>query len=336
MNLDGWQPGAGHDQNQLVDLGELLLGTRVLLVTHENPDGDAFGSLLGLASLLRERAAEVWPYMEQYPANTDFAFLPGFSAIRGSLPSDRAQWLPVLVDCHSPDRVGDPFLHWCNHGRYVAFDHHAANDKVDSGVYIREQAASATVVIAELAKVQHWPIQADTARCLYTGLATDTGFFSHTNTTAEVFALARLLVQTGVRPAEIAAHLQANVSDARLALTGLALQTLMRGGSRPSWASLRVSRDMLTEAGANDSDTGGLIDQVRNLRGVDVALVLREREGGGIKASMRSRPPWNVRQVAAGFGGGGHVHAAGCRLETDLGEAHSLLTAAIEEITNGV
>jgi len=301
---------------------EVVGGSDELLLTcHKSPDGDALGSTLALHHLCRSQGrASQATWSEPYQVAPHYRFLPGLDLC--TKPADTPQQPPVVVtfDCGSLGRLGDltgPATWAREHGQLVVVDHHATNDRFGSLNVVDDQAAATVVLVHRLAQRLGWPLTRDVAMCLYTGLVTDTGRFTHSTTTPAVFALAEELSSFGLPIASMTRQL---FESHRLAYLHLAGEALSRARLVPelSLVCAWVSRDDLARHGVTVDEVEGLIDLVRRTSEADVACVAKEADDG-VRVSLRSVThqedgrEWgvDVGAVATLMGGGGHRYAAG-------------------------
>lgn len=308
-------------------VAELLKGGRRFLVTsHRNPDGDALGSALGLALALESRGKEARVVMRDGWPNA-YAGLPGIErvAVAGTLPSDwPAGWDALLaMECPSADRTG-----WPNQleGRVANVDHHPGNTLWGALNLVDLPAAAVGEIVADLLDLLGWPVTPAVATNLWVSLVTDTGSFRYGNTTPKALALGARLVTAGASPAAVNEFLWEAQPLATLRLEALVLGTLsLDAGGRV--ATLELPRRFLSESGARDEETEGLVNRARGLAGVLAAALIREGENGEVRCSLRSKGVVDVRAVAAKHGGGGHRNAAGCRLAGTIASVRPRLVA---------
>ena len=317
----------------------------LLLTCHKCPDGDALGSTLALHHLCRSRGrASQATWSEPYEVAPHYRFLPGLDLC--TKPADSPQEPPVVVtfDCGSLGRLGDLAgrATWArDHGELVVVDHHATNDRFGSLNVIDERAAATVVLVHRLAQRLGWPLTRDVAQCLYTGLVTDTGRFTHATTTPAVFALAEELSSFGLPIASMTREL---FESHRLAYLHLAGEALVRARLVPelSLVCTWVGQDDLARHGVSVDEVEGLIDLVRRTSEAEVACVAKEADDG-VRVSLRSVThqedgrEWgvDVGAVAACLGGGGHRYAAGFTMCRPVAEVLSAVEEALAEHIRG-
>jgi phosphoesterase RecJ-like protein len=308
-------------------------GNRFLLTSHLSPDGDAIGSELGLARVLRKlgKSAVVW---NRDPLPPLYAPLPGSGRIHvGEEPPagfpDAFNAVAVL-ECPSLDRTGlEAHLGTSNPALpLVNIDHHLGNQQYGQVNWVDTAAPALGEMIHRLANALKVGMDEETATCLYLALVTDTGDFRFANTTPEAFEAAATLVREGARPETVSMWLHENRPEPSLRLLGAMLGTLeLHDGGRVATAML--TRDMFERCGAAPGDSEGLVDYPRSIAGVQAVALLREVGPERFKVSLRSRGDIDVEQVARRHGGGGHKNAAGFSTDGRLAELRQQLTGEL-------
>jgi len=311
-------------------LARIRQGHRFLVTSHANPDGDAIGSTLGLARVLRSlgKSARVW-IRDAVPAL--YAQLPGAAAIHVGVepPAGFPQTFDavVVLECPSLDRTG--LEEALSALPLVNIDHHLGNVQYGEVNWVEPDAAAVAVLIAELARALGARRDAETADCLYLALVTDTGGFRFSNASPAAFEAAARLVAEGARVEAVSQWLYESQPEGAVRLLGELLATLERHGERGRIATVHLTRAMFARAGAAPGDSEGLIDVPRSIAGVDVVALFRELGPDDWKVSLRSRGAISVESVARAHGGGGHRNAAGCRFAGSLAAASAALVAEL-------
>lgn len=309
-----------------------------ILLSHAKPDGDAIGSLLGLAAGLKHVGCEAWPVLEGgFPNRYRFMDPWGWVLTRDQFGIERFQQADgvAVVDTGTWNQLG----HWKEavrsfSGCKVVIDHHATQDDLGAQRFVTTQAEANCRLIHEAVTALGYQPDPIIAQALYTGLATDTGWFRHGNTRAESFVLAGELVARGANPTEIFRLVYESSTLGRLRLSGAVLDR-----AQPYLHGWVVGSEILFDdwqrLGARREDAEDLIDLIRVLDGADIAFVLVEREMGETRASLRSRGATDVANIAQSFGGGGHRNAAGFTHMGPAHEARALLLQRIEDLRSG-
>ena len=300
---------------------KLLSANKVIITAHVNPDGDALGSSLGLSHILKEMGKSVQVLIDDdVPA--DFSFLTGITAIEKPELASYDCDLLVVLDA-SLDRVGS-VVDKCQ-GPILNIDHHRTNDDQGDWLYLDADKAATAEIIYQVATAMKADFSPAAAICLYTGMATDTGYFRYSNTTASTMMAASIMLSCGAR-AEVVSEALEKRSYRQVLDKAKALQTVELS-SEGKVAGLYIDYPLYETL----ESTEGFIDSIRVIEGVDVAVLLKEVEPGLCRVSMRSYGI-DVSVIAASFSGGGHIRAAGCSIQAPLAEAKSQLLAAINKV----
>ncbi len=304
----------------------------ILIMAHENPDGDALGCVTALAGMARELSV---PYRSYIPGDTplppEYSFLPGLDEVlRGPFPAAGRRTTAYIMDCATANRL-DPAGLRCV-GDCINIDHHQDNLGFGTLNLLDFTAASATQILFDVFTEGGFLLTPEIATSLYVGLVTDSGRFQYSNTTPAAHRMAAALQEAGVDVNRVYRSLYETTPLEKLLLLGRALDRLeIRLGGRlaVSWVDARD----FAASGADESLTEGIIDSLRRIQGVRAAAFLRERVVDGEieqKVSLRSTDgSINVAEVAHLKGGGGHVRAAGF---TTSGDAVSVLAWIESEI----
>jgi phosphoesterase RecJ-like protein len=291
-------------------------GERFLLVTHENPDGDALGSLVAMQDVMRALGKDSVMFIarDEFPLPYEYAFFQ-FDGLVSEVPADVAQRTIVFLDCGNFDRnaveVGDaPILN---------LDHHHDNTQFGTINHVVPEASCTAEIVWDLLRALGVPLTEQIAEALYVGLVTDTGRFMYENTGPAAHVMAADLIEAGVDVHDIYRRLYEGVPEPKLALLTRALSRVQRfDGGRLTFA--RLTREDFLETGAEESYTEGIIDHLRAVEGTKVAALARELtgddRGGASKVSLRATDgAVDVSRIARVQGGGGHRQAAGFATE---------------------
>ncbi|WP_457561319.1 DHH family phosphoesterase [Caminibacter sp.] len=283
---------------------------KIVLISHINPDGDALGSSLSMYPILKNMGKKVTVFNVTKPLLQYLDFLPNFDKITDKLPKEYD--LMISFDCGSFDRLGieekPPFL--------INFDHHISNTNYGDINIIDPKAASTSQVVYNFCKANGIDIDKDSATCMYTALVTDTGSFQYESVNDKVFEMAADMVRCGVEPAYVAKMLFQRDRLSRLRLLAKAYETIELCCDGKV-AFVEVTREMMEITGAIKDDTDTIVNSVRALAPVEVAVMLRE-DDDGIKISLRSKNYADVSKIAVKYGGGGHIRAAGATIKNEF------------------
>ena len=303
----------------------------VVVTTHERPDGDAIGSALAAAAVVRALGVPVWVVTAD-PVPDVLSFLPESDLVSRTLPSEPFD-VTIVVDCSERHRVGAfPERGWADTS--ICLDHHATHDPAMATIIARDASAPASAELvyrfACAAGVQLTPSMATQLFC---ALQTDTGSFRYDSTTARALELGSRLLETNISVWPISSAIYESTPPERLALMGRVLPELTYR-HEGAVAFLPVRAADLAASGATSEMADGLIKLARSVRGVEVAVQLTE-EPGYWRVNLRSRGVVAVGPVAERFGGGGHINAAGCRVSGSLEEAMKALSDAFAPLLEG-
>jgi len=304
-----------------------VAGRKLAVVGHARPDGDCIGSQVALARLLAASGHDV-TCVNSDPVPRRLQFLVGDTPF---LLTDRFRLdgqAALFVDCADHGRAGERLkaLFPAPAGN---IDHHLSNTGYGAVNLVDSGSAATCEILAGLAIDHALPIDATTAQALYAGILTDTGQFRFASTSRRCFVLAGELVARGAAPAVAGDELYERESPGKLRLLQQFLGSLrMECGERVCIGTLPLG--IFERTGTTGEDTEGLVDYARSIAGVEIGVLIEERPGGAIKASLRAREAaYRVDLVAAEFGGGGHACAAGLNLKTATPDFQARLIASL-------
>ena len=288
---------------------------KFLLTTHEGPDGDALGSLLGMHELLGYLGKDSVMFLaaKEFPLPSEYRHIP-LENVFHDPPTDLEDRVVIFLDCGNAERMPVDFL--TEGGKLVVnVDHH--HDNTDFGdIFFVDPAASSTAeIVHRIAMELDVTITPVIATALYIGIVTDTGRFMYDSTAPETHEVAAALLRAGVDVDDVNRRVYESLPVEKVALLGRALQNLVVGCDGRVITTYITAGDY-EATGSGEEMTEGIIDHLRSVEGVEVAAVIRDQmESGGStrRISLRAGAPGvDVSKIARGFGGGGHVKAAGC------------------------
>jgi bifunctional oligoribonuclease and PAP phosphatase NrnA len=290
---------------------EIISGARsIAMACHIGPDGDALGSMLGLAVAARNRGVEVFPsFGEPFTVPEAFRFLPLDLLVKPSAVPTEPDVM-VTFDAGSIDRLGVLAEPAGRARQLVVVDHHVSNTGFGTVNLIDPHAAATAEIVYLLMVEMGWDLDPVAATCLHVGMVTDTGRFQYSNTTPTTLEVASKLVAAGARPEVIGQHVYEEVPFGYLGVAGLVLQRAVLEPERRLVWSVLTAADM-ERHGIGLDDTDPLIDAIRVARESDVAMLLKDLGADRVKVSLRSRGRADVGAIAVALGGGGHHNAAG-------------------------
>lgn len=317
-------------RREMIEKAALVLADadRIALACHVGPDGDAFGSMMGLALAARDAGKEVvTSFGSPFIVPDNLAFLPTV----GLVPPDEFPESPpvmVVLDAGAADRLAELGHHAGTAGTLIVLDHHVTNEGFgDIGVVDGAVAATGEIV-AELLDVLRWPITPEIATCLHTAVVTDTGRFQYAATKPSTFKLAAGLVAAGADTDYIGQQVYEQAPFGYLRAAGAALSRAVLD-EEAGVVSTVITHEDLEEAGIDWGDIDNLINTIRLPVEADVAALAKVHDDGRVKLSLRSRGGTDVGAIAAALGGGGHRLASGVTLE---GTAENAIEQVVEMV----
>jgi phosphoesterase RecJ-like protein len=311
-------------------LEELRQADKLLLTTHENPDGDALGSLLATYWILGVLGKDSVMYMspDEFPLPWEYREMSFDEGLIGVPPDDLDERTVVFLDCGNIDRMPVDFLR--GEGVHIVnIDHHHDNTRFGTVNLVDPEASCTAEIVFGLAKELGVDLTPETADALYVALITDTGRFMYENTTSAAHDMAAELIQAGVDPHVVYRRLFEDLPFRRLELLQRALASIERFDDGViTLAHLR--KDDFVATGATETDSEGIVDHLRDVEGTKVAVLVRELlaadRQGMHKVSLRATDGRvDVSQVAREMGGGGHRQAAGLSTSLPLPEVIATL-----------
>jgi bifunctional oligoribonuclease and PAP phosphatase NrnA len=301
---------------------------RYLVVTHENPDGDALGSMLAMTLALRELGKDAEMFLSgNAPVPREYAFMPLDGLLRVP-PDDMDERTLVAVDCAKAERIG-PDLSVVERATFVIdIDHHHDNTRFGDVNLIVADASSTGEVLRDVFAALDVPITPDIAEPLYIALVTDTGRFQYSNTTPKALRLGAELVEAGADVHAVFRQVYESVEFARLKLRARAFERarVLEGGRIVITFLLRSD---FAELGAAEAYSEGIIDDLRAVEGSELSALIREPPSDNRpsrRVSLRSSiDELDVSAIARTFGGGGHRQAAGFSSDRSIDDITELI-----------
>jgi bifunctional oligoribonuclease and PAP phosphatase NrnA len=313
--------------------GEIRAGDRFLLTTHENPDGDALGSLLATQRILEALGKDSVMFLaaKEFPLPVEYRFLP-LEEVFHEPPTDITDRVVIFLDCGNIDRMPVDFLR-TEGTKVINIDHHHDNTRFGTINLIDVQASCTAEIVYDLAGLLGVELTPEIANALYVALVTDTGKFMYENTDARSHGMAAGLIEAGVEVNEIYRRLYEHAPIEKLKLLAHALEGIeLRDDGR--LAVTYISTEDYATTGASEALTEGVIDHLRTIDGSLVAAVVRDQADSGRaarKVSMRSTDGRvDVSAIARVQGGGGHRRAAGFGTDLSYEQVVEFLIGEIE------
>jgi bifunctional oligoribonuclease and PAP phosphatase NrnA len=297
---------------------------------HVRPDGDAFGSQLALGLSLKKLGKDVRIWNEDGMLEK-YSFLPSANLLTKPPVEPEDVDVAIALDTAIQNRLGTALPAVRSAKIWINIDHHPSNPGYGDIVHIDPKAPATGQILFELVKSQKLPVDPAIAENLYVAISTDTGSFQYPNTTARTFEIAAELVRAGVDIGRVSQLTYESYPRRRIELLRDLLGT-MKFDANDRVASFSLSLEVAKTLGVFPEDNEGLIDHLRAIRGVVVAVFFEELADGKVRISMRSKnEKVNVCAICEKFGGGGHVLAAGARVRGTLEEVENKI---LEEVRN--
>ncbi len=298
---------------------------------HYVADGDAMGSCASLCHLMRKMGKEAHILMEdEIPDNLQFLDKEYvlFVTDKDDLPQ---RDLCIALDCSNFDRFPERQRLFRECGRQTAcIDHHKAFEEFADVNLIDPYAAAAAELMYELYLYMGLDIDVEAAEAIYTGIVTDTGNFQYTNTTRKTHLIAADLYALGINTRKLNIIIYQSDRPEKLKLHAMIMshmQIFCEGRASMAYVTL----DMYKEAGAKTSESDGINSKIRDIKGVEIAVFMREKKNQEIKVGFRSKDYVDVAEICVKFGGGGHMHAAGCTMKMTMEETIPIMRKAVED-----
>lgn len=298
----------------------------VAISGHIRPDGDCVGSCMGLYQYLKTwyPDLEVDVYLEEIPDS--FHFIEAATDIKHEADPSKVYDLFIALDCGDAGRLGFSSVLFEGAKKTFCVDHHVSNQAFADENYIVPEASSTSELVYRLMDVEK--ITTEIAECLYLGIVHDTGVFQYSCTAPETMEAAADLMRKGIRASEIIEKTFYEKTYAQNKMLGYALSNSERYLDNKCIYACITREDMNTY-GVTPKELDGIVSQLRNTKGVEVAIFLYELGENEFKVSLRASGDVNVSKVAQAFGGGGHVKAAGVTIQ---GTAQEILEQLLEQI----
>jgi phosphoesterase RecJ-like protein len=317
-------------------LKEIQSAEKLIVVTHENPDGDALGSLIAMQEILSALGKDSAMFIDaaEFPLPTEYQFFP-LPGLVNAPPPDLNERTIVFLDCGNLER--NPAEAFQRPGAHILnIDHHHDNTRFGTVNLVAEEASCTAEIVWELMQALGMTPSLNIAEALYVGLITDTGRFMYENTTPRAHQMAAALIEAGVDVHEIYRRVYEGVPYGKLTLLARGLSKIKRfdGGAL---TVTTLSASDFAESGAEESYSEGVIDHLRAVQGTAVAALIRDRIGDRNgerrrKVSLRaSDERVDVSRIARAQGGGGHRQAAGFSTAMDWDELVAFLREEVAQ-----
>jgi phosphoesterase RecJ-like protein len=294
---------------------------RILILTHVQPDGDAFGSMLGLGHVLGAAGKQV-TFAADGGAPSSFAFLPGSDLIRDQIEGVQVD-LVIVTDCGDERRAGELgqkarllAVPWIN------LDHHRTNTAFADANVMDPAFVSSSECVLTLLDYLGLPLTKDSAQCLLCGMVTDTMCFRIDAVTAATFGIAQRLMAAGADLTVVVQNTVARMSTAALRLWGQVMPTVQIEG-KVAWA--RITLEARKSVGYTETSDGGLVSVLLQADDAFIACVFREKDKQSVDVRLRAVPGFDVATIAAELGGGGHMLASGVTMQGTIDDVEAIV-----------
>ena len=311
-----------------VILEEIKKAEKIVILTHESPDGDAVSSSLSVMHAISKLGKESDVIIPEFPK--EFTFFPGAEKIKKESKVNQYD-LAISVDCSDLKRLVGSNEYFETAKKTIQIDHHSVNAMFAELNYVDPVAPACCQILIGMFEYFGIEIDKEIGTCILTGIITDTGGFQYSGVTPETFEFAAEILRKGVNISKICQQVLRNKTKANCELTKL-LYNRMEFFENGKIAISYVTLEDMEKTHAEIGDDNGLVEIERDIEGVEVAVLLKEKEGAnGYKASLRSKEEVNVSNVCLLLGGGGHQRAAGCFISGTLEQVKTKILGAIKQ-----
>ena len=317
--------------NQLKEL--IKNSKKILLLAHINPDGDALGSLSALYTAIYDNFKKKSDIIITGHFPSSYKFLPNLTDAKKEFEPSLVYDLVITVDVASEDRLADSKILFDKAKTKVNIDHHKTNTGFGNLNFIEPNASSAGEVLLGIFNELELNISLDCATALYVAILTDTGGFKYENTSSNVFKSAAQLVEIGINPNKLyKACYESKTKDFVMFQNYCINKSEFLYDNKVAYST--VYKKDLEKFNAQDDFTEGLVETLREIVTTDISFLAKEIDNKTTKMSMRSKKT-DVAKICLAFGGGGHTHAAGCTIKSNMDNAIKKLLKVIEENIDG-
>lgn len=309
--------------NSFNEIAKVILDSdNILLYPHLNMDGDAMGSSAALCRAIRNTGKKCYILIEDKVADNLSFMDNGYCTTDADIISNPE--LSICIDCGEESRFPGRAEKFRSSKLTMCIDHHRTTKEFCDYNHVDPEAAATAQLIYKVIKAMDVPVDKEIGEALFAAITTDTGNFQYSNTTEETHRIVAELYEAGIDANGVSVEIYENNRIQRLMISSRilgTLETILDG----KCALCYVTREMLDETGAMMEETEGVVQQLRSIAGVEVAVFLKEKDADTTKVSMRSKSYANVAEIAESFGGGGHIRAAGATINRPVRESMEIL-----------
>lgn len=308
-------------------LDEINKANSIVILTHENPDGDAIGSGLALYNALKDMGKNPDLIIPEFPRT--FEFLPGADEIKKGSDIEKYD-LAISVDCATIKMLNGFANYFENAEVKISIDHHSTNTMFGDINYVSPDAPACAQILIVLLNYFKIEVTKEIGTCILTGIITDTGGFKYSGVTAETFEFVAWLLNKGINVSKIYRKVLQTKTRANFELNRIASNRLefFEDGKV---AFTYITKEDEEKVNAESGDHEGIVETGRDIEGVEVSVFIRETDKG-CKISMRSNEYVNVSDVCLLLGGGGHIHAAGVTMQCTIEQAKEKILRQIKAV----
>lgn len=300
-----------------------------LITSHISLEGDALGSELALASLLRKLGKTAY-IVNSGKTPSNYSFLPGVKKISHRF-SNRAHQAVFIIDCSDRGRAGRIADLIDARKPVINIDHHIGNKNFGKINWVEPGASSTGEMIYQLFRLTKTELNKKDALNIYTAILTDTGSFRHSSTTSKTLYICSRLLEFGIRPAEIYARIYENnsVQDA-IYVAKIISRLSFAANNKIAW--IKIKRAEFEEIKDKSELLDKILDFAKSIKTVKVVLIFCQVDNRFVKLNLRSKSPIDVQKIASSFGGGGHRLASGCTIEGNIKDVERKVLKEVKKI----
>lgn len=308
-------------------LDEINKANSIVILTHENPDGDAIGSGLALYNALKDMGKNPDLIIPEFPRT--FEFLPGADEIKKGSDIEKYD-LAISVDCATIKMLNGFANYFENAEVKISIDHHSTNTMFGDINYVSPDAPACAQILIVLLNYFKIEVTKEIGTCILAGIITDTGGFKYSGVTAETFEFVAWLLNKGINVSKIYRKVLQTKTRANFEFNRIASNRLefFEDGKV---AFTYITKEDEEKVNAESGDHEGIVETGRDIEGVEVSVFIRETDKG-CKISMRSNEYVNVSDVCLLLGGGGHIHAAGVTMQCTIEQAKEKILRQIKAV----
>ena len=308
-------------------LEEIKKAERFLILSHENPDGDAIGSSLAMTWALKNMGKDVDVVIKEVPKS--YSFLPGIEFVKNK-PEDIEYDVAIAVDCADIKRINNIYIDAYENAKVkIQFDHHTKNTMFADYNFVNPVSPACCQVLATVFDYMKIEKNKDIITCLLTGIITDTGGFRNSSVTTDSFEFASYALSQGINVSKIYTQSLMVITKEKFEIQKIAMQR-MEFFEEGKISFTYITKEDKERVKTNAGDLEGIVEIGKNIEGVEVSVFIYEREND-YKVSLRSNNYVDVAEICMIFGGGGHIKAAGCNMSMSLEEAKKKIIDEIKK-----